>query len=177
MSLSTEQAFETSLSRTAVERLRARLNHDLLKNRLILGLHRLNSMMRGKIESPESIVEAIQEVSSDWLLAQHDALLFSDFLQRNQEFQDTMRLPFVRMLLPEEKQVIHDLLLSNVSEHMLADQNDCFTSALAAAGLAFDGLRSVGSSGSTDAVIEAIETSLRAVRALSECLGSLRLSI
>jgi len=93
------------------EKLRARLNHDLLKNRLILGLFKLQSQIEKKVELVASVADTVQSLLNIWTMAKEDAVRFAEFLECGAWLDTTLELPFVRFLAEDEKKAIAEILL------------------------------------------------------------------
>lgn len=169
-------ASEATLSGYDPERLRARLNHDLLKNRLTMRLHKLKSLVKGDIEWNASIKDAVSEVMVDWALAKEDISRLQEIFFRYRWFQDAMALPFVRNLEASDRQSVRDMLLSGSHDYSPSEKFEQFTLALEAADTAISMLEAEAITCNHDA-IEPIDAALISVRAFSECIGTLRLSI
>lgn len=88
-----------------IERQRARLNHDYLKNRLLLSLTRLKAITTGEILSEESGFNIIAGIQDTWMIAKQDAKLLLDALS-NSSTNQILELPFVRHLDSVDRELI-----------------------------------------------------------------------
>jgi len=93
------------------EKLRTRLNHDLLKNRLILGLYRLQSQVEKKVEPSTTLKKTVEDLFQVWVLAREDAVKLAEFFKGSAWLDAALELPFLRYLSADEKRTVADTLL------------------------------------------------------------------
>jgi len=94
-----------------IERQRAQLNHDYLKNQLLLSLTRLKAITTGEILSEESGFAIIAGIQDTWMIAKQDAKFLIDALS-NSSTNQILELPFVRHLDSVDRELIAALAVA-----------------------------------------------------------------
>jgi len=93
-----------------LEQSRSRLNHDLLKNRLMLELTHLRSIVCGRVALAAGSAAVREKAFETWCLAETDALLLISGLEGANICTVVFSLPFVRGLDEPERAVVKSML-------------------------------------------------------------------
>lgn len=103
--VTTEWPCDTITSRE-LEDLRARLNHDLIKNRVMLCLLGFLSQVDEGAGIDGTVPRRLADLQRAWATAKAEAKLLESRLSYHTPTADVLGLPFVRLLSPYEKAAI-----------------------------------------------------------------------
>lgn len=159
-----------------MERLRTRVSHDLLKNKLILGLFKLQAEIQGRVETQSTVAESIQELNRIWTVAREEAGVFADTLKDYAWSGMVLELPFMRALASEEKRFVAEILQRGEAKR----DNRCDEAELRDRILAADQefCRLVGLVTSGQRLgLESVERVRSEFEALCKCLAAHRLAV
>ena len=93
-----------------LEQSRSRLSHDLLRNRLMLELTHLRSIVSGRVALAAGSATVREKAFQTWRLAETDALLLISGLEDADVCTSLFSLPFVRGLDGPEREIVQSML-------------------------------------------------------------------
>lgn len=152
------------------EKIRSRLNHDTLKNKVVQGLQKLRAVLTGAVNSVESVEEIFETIDDQWQYGKDQLEVFTQIKMLKSENELMSHLPFVRHLNTQEKIAIRRMLEERIT-YFVTSQWVCeVRQALNIANVCIATVRA-STSGEEDISLEDLDNALKSVRALSQTLG------
>jgi hypothetical protein len=156
-----------------LEQSRARLNHDLLKNRLMLELTHLRSIVSGRVALAAGSATVRQKAFETWRLAEADALQLISGLENADVCTAIFSLPFVRGLDGPERAIVQSMLaLATHSFRLQSVQGAELRGSLRYVGVAIERVRSGSDSAEID--LANIEQAILCLRKMIDSMERLR---